>query len=99
MYKIKLLSHDVVMKVNDPTTWDVNGMGRCSLALLEIQISKHMPPHAQGSTLIHEIIHMIADMHSIELSEHQVDSLALGLFSFIRENPKLLTKLTKGERL
>lgn len=97
--KIKLLSHDIALKVSDPGTWEANGMGRCSLLRLEIQVNKHMPPHAQGSTLVHELIHMIADMHSVELTEHQVDSLALGVFSFIRENPKLVAKLTKGEPL
>ena len=74
-------------------------MGRCSILQLEIQINKHLPPHLQSSTLIHEIIHMIADLGSVELTEQSVDALALGMYSFIKENPKLVAKLIKGDRL
>ena len=80
MSTIKLLSHKITLKVNDPSTWAESGMGRCFLPKLEILINNSMPPDIQGSTLIHELIHMIADMNSVEINEQQVDIKYLGVY-------------------
>ena len=99
MSTFKLLSHNITLKINDPSTWAESGMGRCYLPKLEILINKEMSPDIQGSTLIHELMHMIADMHSIEINEQQIDALTLGIYSFIKENPKMIDNIIKGKSL
>ena len=99
MQKIKLLSHNVTLNVNDPSTWVESGMGRCYLPKLEILINSNMAAEIQGSTLIHELMHMIADMHSVEITEQQIDAMSLGIYSFIKENPKMIDNIVKGKSL
>ena len=99
MHKIKLLSHSITLKINDPSTWAESGMGRCHLPKLEILINNSMPPDIQGSTLIHELIHMIADMNSVKITEQQVDTISLGVYSFIKENPKMIDSIIKSRPL
>ena len=99
MSTIKLLSHKITLKVNDPSMWLESGMGRCYLPKLEILINKDMPPDIQGSTLIHELLHMIADMNSLKITEQQVDTMSLGIYSFIKENPKIIDSIIKSRPL
>ena len=89
---LKLLSHDVNIVYTEGAE-DVSPagyMGRCNLKESRISISNSMPKDLQGSTLVHEVIHYIADLNSIELTEQSVDGLALGVFSFIHDNPELI---------
>ena len=93
---IKILSQEVEVKESNPQEWSDNGMGRSSTKDNRILINKDMPDDAKTNTLLHEVIHMIANMNSIELNETAVSVLANGLFSFMRENKKVVNEIING---
>ena len=76
--------------IEDPQHWAVNAMGRCDYKLGYISVSNQLPEDIQSSILLHELLHMIAEMNSIELSEQSIDGLSLGLLSFIKNNPEII---------
>lgn len=55
----------------------------------EIRLNKANEPNQMQCTLLHEILHGVSDMASLDLSEDTVLRLANGLYSVIKENPKL----------
>ena len=70
-----------VVYVRDQISIDSGMMGRSSLKDLEISIASHMPLNNMEETLLHEIIHQIADSCHIELSEQDVSTLSIGLYN------------------
>ena len=94
-HTIKLLEHDIELIFENPKIWDTNAMGRCSIKDLSILINDSMPHDSTSSVLLHEIIHMIAALNSIELKEQEVDGITLGLLSFIRNNSDIIEEYIK----
>lgn len=90
--KIQLLEHEIEVLVND-SIWAENGMGRCSVKDLQILINDKMPYDMQTSVFIHELVHMIVDMNSIELTEQSIDGIALGILSFLKNNVYLVKEI------
>ncbi len=84
---IKLLDHEIKVKLEDPGNWDRNNMGHSDIGAGTITIDNTMPTDTIQSTLIHELIHIIAGLNSISLTEQSVDGLAIGIYSFIKNNP------------
>lgn len=89
-FSIRLLCHDVKVAVESPKMWSVGGLGRTSLKLMEIALCDEMPADIKHSVLLHEIIHLIADMHSMEITEQQIDAISIGFFSLLRDNHELI---------
>ena len=92
---IKILSQKVEVKESNPQGWSDNGMGRGSTKDNLILINESMPNDAKLNTLLHEIIHMIAAMSAIELTETTISVLTNVLFSFIRENKQVVNEIIK----
>lgn len=91
--KIKINGQEIKITESDPAGWSENGMGRWLGKKGEILINDQMPQDIKDSTLLHEIIHALADMSSLEMSEIQVAVLSNGLFETLRSNPDLSLRL------
>jgi len=60
-----------------------------------------MPTDLEHSTLLHEVIHQIVDLHSINLpnDETTIDVIALALFQFIQANPEIVSYILSARTL
>ena len=59
-----------------------------------ILIADALGPDKDRETLLHEVIHGISFAMCSDLTEHQVRSMANGLYAVLRNNPALVTYLT-----
>jgi hypothetical protein len=51
-----------------------------------IMLKYGMDPYRKGEVFLHEVIHAISFIHNFELSEKAVNTLAIELVAFIRNN-------------
>lgn len=60
-----------------------------------VQINRLMPHDQQMQTLMHEIIHQIADMNALSGCDNEttVACLANALMGFLRDNPAIARKI------
>jgi hypothetical protein len=65
-------------------------LGRCYPDELEIILNPNQSAEGIKQTLMHELVHSIELKLNLELTERQVDVLALGLRHLFKENPGLL---------
>ena len=77
-------------------TWSVRGavqgelpedLGQCRPDQLEIVINPNQVAESMMHTLAHEIVHAIETKQHLEMTERQVDLIALGLIDLARSNP------------
>lgn len=54
-----------------------------------IKITKDLVKDQQEATLLHEIIHVLSDCYTLDLSEQAVAVLGEGLFQVLKDNYKL----------
>ena len=92
---IRLLDHEFGCEMVDTSHMPDNAMGRSSLQHGYIHIAMEMPLEIQQSTFLHELIHMIADINSIDINEQSIDNFALGILSFVKHNPEMVKKLQR----
>lgn len=80
-------------------TWRIRGavtgelpedLGQCRPDQLEIVINPNQVPESMMHTLAHEIVHAIEQRQQLEMTERQVDLMALGLIDLIRSNPGIM---------
>ena len=64
---------------------DLLAVGCCYFVEQVVMIKACLDYDSKMSTLLHEIIHMISDQLSLNLSEKQVCGLEAGLFSIIKD--------------
>jgi hypothetical protein len=62
-------------------------LGQCKCETHEIILSPAQTQQQMYQTLMHEIVHAFETTLHLDLSENQVDLLALCFIHFIRENP------------
>jgi hypothetical protein len=99
MSKVRIGNLDFTIKEMAP----VNAKESYGLYLAEaqeIQICSGLTPHKHAEILIHEILHGLVDTQSLQFvlkdnEEQVVRSLAIGLASAIRDNPKVFAFLVK----
>jgi len=89
-FKMKVLEHDIDVQFESPGMWAKDGMGRCDLKKGAIGVSNEMPHDVQCSIFMHELVHLIGEINSIELTEQSTDGLALGMVSFIKNNQQFI---------
>ena len=77
--KVEILSKDYDFR--ELESIDHADMGRSSVKTLEILISKGMPRQGKEATLLHEIMHQVADQLGIILDECVISALATGLYT------------------
>lgn len=63
-----------------------------------IQVDAALPSERQRVTLLHEVLHAVADDRNLELGEHTVDQLAKGLYAVLASNPGLVSGTAKNVR-
>lgn len=61
-------------------------LGRCHPDQLEILLNPNQVPESLIHTLAHELIHAIEQKQQLDMTERQVDLIALGLIDLIRSN-------------
>lgn len=87
--KIKLNNCSIDVITESPSDWAGGScMGQCNLRKGTIRISSEMPKDIQDSTFVHELVHMIANMGSVELDEMETDAMANGILSYLKDNKK-----------
>ena len=64
---------------------DNNGL--CYTDSCEILLNPQQNPQSMKQTLLHELVHCIESKMNLELTENQVDSLAIGLNHLFTANP------------
>ncbi|HPL75493.1 MAG TPA: hypothetical protein PKW18_13120 [Candidatus Sumerlaeota bacterium] len=82
----------------NPKEWSTNGIGRSNSGYLTMRIKDDLPQDSQRSTLLHEIIHLIADMNSLKPlldDETSVAVLANCLFAWMRDNKDMVMDMIK----
>lgn len=57
--------------------------GHCDISKREIYINKEVPPENRVSVLLHEMVHLIAELHEISLTEQEVLIFEYGLFQML----------------
>lgn len=96
---ITILEHDIKVKFFEPTLLTDNVFGKCSLTSSEIYVDSSLSVDMQNSTVLHEIVHLIADLQSVELTEQMVDSLSLGILSLLRNNKEFIRELSNKQKV
>lgn len=61
-----------------------------------IALRKKMPLSKLKETLLHEIMHSFDENYLMKLGEERVNNLALYIYQFIKENPKIVRWLLNG---
>jgi len=92
-FSVRVFSHDFKVIVGSPGGWSETSMGNSSVLEQKIQLNAAMPHDVRCSTLLHELVHAISDLMSAGLSEAQVDAVAVGMFTIIKDNPELIAEL------
>lgn len=89
------------VRFEDPGVWASNSMGRCHAAQGKIALHTNMPADIQAMTLMHELVHLVADHGGLEKfneDETTVCVISTGLLAILRDNPKLANfLLTAGK--
>lgn len=70
-------------------------LGQCRADQHEIIISADQSAETLIHTVLHELVHCIELKLDLDLSERQVDLIALGLIDLFRNNPNMLSLLEK----
>lgn len=91
--KIKILEYEFDVEVDNSFAWSDGHMGKASIQKCQILIKDGMSKDALNSTVMHEIVHMIADINSLECSEQTIDNLALGVLSLLKHNKHFISGL------
>lgn len=94
---LSILDHEITLKNEDPGDWESGGMGRCNVLKSKISINSLLPEDVKRNTFIHELIHWVHDTTGVELSEQDVDGLALGINSFITNNLDWINETWKSK--
>ena len=63
----------------------------------EIKLSLGLTPVVETSTLLHEVMEMINEVHNLGLSEGQIRTLEFNLMTLFLQNPQLLWRLLQPE--
>lgn len=86
MNEIHMQSHVFNVEESEGNLWNHDALGRAHLATQQIALRKELKPDAKLGTLLHELIHMIADINSLALDETTISVLANGVQSLIVSN-------------
>lgn len=59
-----------------------------------IRISDKYPRNMQMQTIVHELVHAVADKYHLEInkSEREIDCMANGIYEIILDNPEKINK-------
>ena len=72
-------------------------LGQCRPDQLEVVLNSNQTEESIRHTMLHELVHCIEQKLQLEMTERQVDLIALGLIDLFRSNPELLELFEQGE--
>jgi hypothetical protein len=61
-------------------------LGHCDPSKCEIILQKGLTVDTANETLLHEVIHAVADLLGIAINEQQVTALSSGLYAVLSDN-------------
>lgn len=93
--KFQLFSQEWQIRYGKPTELN-DELGLCLPDLRVILVDENQNVDSKKHTIAHELIHAVEQKLLLNLTENQVDLLALGLLDMFRTNPEL-TWLFKEE--
>lgn len=88
--KIKLMSHEIEIRFENPGSWANDGLGRAYIKDQEILINNNMKSDMTISSMLHEITHLISDLLDLGMTEGKVTAFASGLFTLFKDNPEFI---------
>ncbi len=91
--KFKLFSQTWTVRTAEPGEIPED-LGQCRPDQLEILINPNQVPESLIHTLVHEVIHSIEQKQQLEMTERQVDLIAMGLIDLFRNNPNFYEVFT-----
>lgn len=95
---VQLLEHEFL--VTEREFDDSEVLGHASIHTNTITLKEDIPVDSQHSTLLHEIVHLIIRLAGMkDMSEEDVDAMATGMLSLIRNNAELLGSIIMKEDL
>ncbi len=75
-------------------------LGRCGFnPKEEIWIAPELSGGAEGATILHEIIEAVDTFMRLKLRHDKITMLADGLYQILIDNPELILKLLKRQRI
>ena len=96
---IEILEHIIKVDGTPDATGSTDELfGSVRIAKQQMYINVSNGPDVQAQTILHECVHTICALTGIDMDEHMVDLMALGVLSLIRQNPTLMATLGQLER-
>lgn len=95
---IRICGHDYTYGEEDPGTWNPSKWGWGDAHKGVIHIRSDMTLNIKQSTLLHEVMHQIAQLYDLENSkvgdEVWISVSAVALMQFIKDNPVVVDWLS-----
>lgn len=87
--RIKIISKRFTIEYQATGSADLDPehSGECRTLEQRILIEDGQQPDTQKDTILHEVIHAIADEMDLDLSEEQVGGAAKGILAVLMDNP------------
>lgn len=64
----------------------------------QIKVNSCLRPEVETSTILHEVMEMLSDIHGLNLDESQIRTLEVGLMSVFLQNPWLTARLRQSQQ-
>lgn len=90
--QFELFSQVWQIRAGNPKEMD-NNNGLCYSDSNEILLNPQQTTAGMRQTLLHELLHCIEMKLHLDMSEQQIDTLALGLIHLFQTNPEMLNIL------
>lgn len=94
--KLKVLDCVIDLEIVNPRLIN-DDFGQNDLVKSKIEISSDLKDCAKSITLIHEILHFIDNMWQLELCEQSIDSISIGIHSFMKNNPGAVKAIQESD--
>ena len=88
--KLRVFGHTYSVTIGELDGEGANIYGICLHREKKIILSNKNTYSQNEATLLHEVIHVISDSFAAGLEEKQVQAIASGLYSVLKDNEKLL---------
>lgn len=101
MTTLRICGIDINLVFSAPDDWAPGGMGRSSQINSRITIRKGLQDDTEIGVILHEVLHMIADMNElkhIQDDETTISVLAHSLNAFLSDNADTIIKYYTGEK-
>jgi hypothetical protein len=94
-FKFELFAQQWTVRAANPH--EITDLGLCKADEFEIVINPAQTAESMIHTLTHELVHSIEMKLQLELTERQVDLLALGLVDLLRNNYDVFDYITSEQ--